>query len=92
MGHRSNRYAGLWVSSACGRLRGAAVRVVGRAELLLGRIAPVVGLLLVRTGPVRTRVSGRRVLLRAAGPGARLRWRRRVPRVVCHDAVLLFLE
>ena len=83
----------MWVSPAYGRLRGTAVWIVGRAELLLCGIAPVVGLLLlVRTGPVRTRVSGRRMLLRAAGPGARLRWRWRVPRVVCHDAAMLFLE
>jgi hypothetical protein len=47
---------------------------------------------LVRTGPVRTWVSRRRVLLVADGPVARLWWRRRVPRVVRHVAVWLFLE
>jgi hypothetical protein len=47
---------------------------------------------LVRTGPVRTGVSRRRVLLVADGPVARLWWRRRVPRVVRHVAVWLFLE
>jgi hypothetical protein len=47
---------------------------------------------LVRTGPVRTGVSRRRVLLVADGPLARLWWRRRVPRVVRHVAVWLFLE
>jgi hypothetical protein len=47
---------------------------------------------LVRTGPLRTGVSRRRVLLVADGPLARLWWRRRVPRVVRHVAVWLFLE
>ena len=83
MGRRREGYAG-W-------LRGAAVRIVGRAELL-GRVAPVVRLLLVRTGPMRAGVPGRRGLFMAARPGARLRWRRRVPRVVRHGAVVLFLE
>jgi len=41
---------------------------------------------------VRTGVSGRRVLLMAAGRVTRLRWRRRVPRVVRHVAGVLFLE
>src|SRR6185295_3855730 len=76
-------------------LRSAAVRVVGRTELLLGRVAPVVRLLLrgllVRVTPVRTGVSRRRVLLMATGPVTRLR-RRRVPRVVRHVPAMLFLE
>jgi len=47
---------------------------------------------LVRTGPVRTGVSGRCVLLMTARPVARRWWRRQVPRVVRHVAAVLFLE
>ena len=52
-------------------LRGAPVRVVGCAESLLRRVAPVVRLLLVRAGPLRTGVSGATAhTRRAAHPAA----------------------
>ena len=79
-----------------GWLGGAPVGVIGCPEclrvllILLRRIAPVV-LLLVRTGPLRTGVS-RRAMLKAAGPPTRLLGWRRVPRMVCHVAAVLFLE
>ena len=76
----------------------AAIGVIGLAVgllLLLRGVAPVVRLLLRRVllvRRVRTRVSGRRVLLMTVGPVTRLRWWRRVPRVVRHVAGVLFLE
>ena len=55
-------------AGGCGR---AAVRVVGRAETCCcGRVAPVVRLLLVRAGPLRTGVSGAACSCRRAGDPA----------------------
>jgi hypothetical protein len=60
-----------------GWLRRAAVRIVGRTELLLSRVAPVVlrllRLLRLLVRPLSAGVSGRRMLLMAARPVTRLR-------------------
>jgi hypothetical protein len=53
--------------------------------VLLRLVPPVIRLLLVRIGPLRTGVSGGR------GLGATTRWRwRRIPRMVGHVAAVLF--